>query len=111
MGIDYHGLNFLRYAALQQPFGATATIGRQNIHVRDHVIRKIIEVPNGKHYGPFCEDLLLDHMGSTLVHSFDNSNYENATFLQDFNRPINHTQRYDTVIDFGTLEHIFNVPL
>ncbi|HME23403.1 MAG TPA: hypothetical protein VKI44_19095 [Acetobacteraceae bacterium] len=109
MGIDYHGLNFLRYAARQKPFGATATIGRQTIHVGDHVIRKIIEVPDGKHYGPFCEDLLLNYMGSTLVHSFDNSNYEIATFLHDFNRPIDHSQSYDTVIDFGALEHIFNI--
>jgi hypothetical protein len=111
MGIGYHELNFLNYAARQQPFGATATIGRQNIFVSDHAIRKITGAHEGKPYGPFCEELLTEHMGATVVHSFDKSSYEGATFEHDFNRPLRHDRQYDTVMDFGTLEHVFDVAM
>jgi hypothetical protein len=50
-------------------------------------------------------------MGASIVESFDNSDYENASFLHDFNRPLVHDKLYDTVIDVGTLEHVFNIPV
>lgn len=109
MGIDYHGLSFLSYAARRQPLGATATIGRQNIHVRDEAIRKILGLRDSKRYGPYCEPLLMEHLGATLVDSFDRSGYEGATFEHDFNKPLGQHRQYDTIIDFGTLEHVFDI--
>lgn len=48
-----------------------------------------------------------------MVDSIDISDYENATIEQDMNQPIpEHLKlQYDTVIDRGSLEHIFNFPV
>ena len=44
------------------------------------------------------------------VSSLDNSSYENADEIIDLNLPINKGYKeFDSVIDFGTSEHIFNV--
>jgi len=46
------------------------------------------------------------------VDSIDASNYENASIIHDMNNPLpeNLRQQYDTIIDAGTLEHIYNIP-
>jgi SAM-dependent methyltransferase len=111
MGIDFHGLNFLLYAAKRRPFGATVTIGRQNIHLPNYMLRKILNLKHDRKYGPFCEALLLDHMGASSVDSFDASDFEQASFIHDFNTPLGPHLCYDTVVDVGTLEHIFNIPI
>jgi hypothetical protein len=51
---------------------------------------------------------MLMRMGATLVESFDVSDYEQATHIADFNLPIAAARQYDTVFDFGSLEHIFD---
>jgi SAM-dependent methyltransferase len=51
--------------------------------------------------------------GATSVEAMDHSNFEGATVIHNLNEPLApalHGQ-FDTVIDAGTLEHIFNVPL
>ncbi len=109
MGIDIHGLRLLQYAASKASFGDIATLGRQNIHVGDAVLQKTLRLPVEKRYGPFCEDLLIEQFGAASVTSFDASEYESATVLHDMNKPLDHSRQYDTVIDFGTLEHIFDL--
>jgi SAM-dependent methyltransferase len=109
MGIDLHGLRLLQYAASKAPFGHTATLGRQNIHLSDEVLQETFRLPPAKRYGPFCEDLLIEQFGAASVTSFDASEYEHANVLHDMNKPLDHDRQYDTVIDFGTLEHIFDV--
>ena len=110
MGIDIHGLHFLRFASTRQPFGRVATIGRQAIHIPKHTMLKLIGAKDEEQSWPYCESTLMKHFGASLVHSFDNSGYEGATFIHDFNTPITNHETYDTVIDFGSLEHIYNVP-
>ena len=115
MGLDFHALSFLRLAQRMQPLGAVATLGRQTVQLTRPALEEILDVPVGDvPFGSFCEDLLTRHFGATAVHSFDNSDFEAATFVQDFNRPLPEGRgwrgQYDTVIDFGTLEHIFDVP-
>ncbi len=108
MGIDVHSLNFLRYVARLQKFGAVATIGRQGLHITDGKLGEFFPLKHS--YGPFCEQLLVDFFGATKVDSFDFSDYENATYIVDMNFPIDEFCQYDTIIDLGTLEHIYNVP-
>jgi hypothetical protein len=50
MGIDFHGMNFLAYAAKKQPFGATVTIGRQGIDLSNYALRRILDLRGGKRY-------------------------------------------------------------
>jgi len=110
MGIDIHVLNFLRYSALGVPLGSTATLGRQAVHVQESDLVSILGLGQLGSRGPYCEQLLKDHFGATEVVSFDASDYEGATYIHDFNVPLSHPRTYDSVLDFGTLEHIFNVP-
>src|SRR5574340_331466 len=117
MGIDIHGLNFLRYALKRSGrFGKTAMIGRQSIAIpRKKDIKKILNLTKEVDYGVFCEEILRINFGAVNVDSYDFSDYEGATHICDMNKPlpphlINHEHKYDTVIDFGSLEHIFNLP-
>ncbi len=54
----------------------------------------------------------LQALGATSVDSLDYSAYEGASHIYDLNEPLPEELfgSYDTVLDFGTLEHVFNVP-
>ncbi len=110
MAIDIHGLNFLLLAAKETGFGRTATIGRQSLAIPKETIRKLLNLEAARDFGPFCEDLLKAHFGSTIVDSWDYSDFEGATCIADLNRPLVTRSGYDTVIDCGSLEHIYNAP-
>ena len=112
MGIDISALGLLRYTNTFGEFHDTVTLGRQNIHVKEQNLRNIIPLDAGYKHDMYCESLLKNYFHSTIVDSIDASNYENATFIHDMNKPlpIELRQKYDTVIDFGTLEHIYNIP-
>lgn len=112
MGFDAHGLLYLKKVRDQSgDFRLTATIGRQGIHVPVEVMQKIWHPELDYTLGEYCEQLLIGFFGSSAVHSFDNSGYEDATHIHDFNRPLpeSYHGKYDTVIDAGSLEHIYDV--
>jgi hypothetical protein len=52
-------------------------------------------------------------LGSKSIDSLDYSNYEGANVLHDMNLPIpeNFKARYQTVLESGSIEHIFNFPV
>jgi hypothetical protein len=112
MGIDVHGLNFLKYSKKKKPFGDVITIGRQGIHVSEPVIKDILKISSEYKNHSFCEELFKSYLEATKVESIDNSNYEEATHIHDMNQslPSNFINKYDTVFDGGCLEHIYNVP-
>jgi hypothetical protein len=110
MGIDVHSLNFLKLAHKKKHLGRVVTIGRQSLLIPQHVLRRILDLPREQEYGEYCEKLLREHFGATSVDSIDNSDFENATHIMDMNRPVDIQDCYDTVIDGGSLEHIYNVP-
>lgn len=108
MGIDTHSLNLLRYARLKYgDLGNTITLGRLAVLLGPRAARQWA----GTDRGAWCEPLLQNKFGATHVDSIDNSAYEGATIVADFNQPIASQLegRYDTVIDFGCTEHIFDV--
>jgi SAM-dependent methyltransferase len=110
MGIDIHVLNFLKFARRKQAFGRVATIGRQEINVPIDKLKSALNLKGYTKYGPYCEELLIGHFAATVVESFDNSDYEHATHIADMNKPLAVQNRYDTVIDGGCIEHIYNIP-
>lgn len=110
MGIDVHALNFLRFAAKEGPLGTVATIGRQCLFVPQEKVQKLLRLQAEPTVGRYCEDLLTDYLGASLVESFDNSDYEQATHIVDMNQPLPVRRQYDTVIDIGSLEHVYNAP-
>ena len=111
MGIDIHALNFLRYIAKKRKFGSVATIGRQSLLVSRRELASVLAIPwKDTDFGLFSEELFKAHFGATSVDSYDYSDYEGATHVVDLGRPIVPEKQYDTVIDCGTAEHIFDVP-
>jgi SAM-dependent methyltransferase len=112
MGIDIHGLNFLRNAKKKKLFGETITIGRQGLHVSEQKVKELVGTQPTYKKQIYCEELLNQYFGATNVESIDNSAYEKATHIHNMNEPLpqNLYGKFDTVIDGGCLEHIFNVP-
>lgn len=55
---------------------------------------------------------LLEYLGATSVDSVDASDYQDANLIADLSKPIpsEWLGRFDTVIDAGTIEHIYNFP-
>ncbi len=117
MGIDPLNMKFLIYAHKFGDFKRTVTIGRMNfwdLRLRDLKHLASIECQkthlSGTEYT--VEELLRDCFGSSsVVDSIDISDYEGATIIHDMNVEIPNELKgkYDTVIDGGTIEHVFNV--
>ncbi len=122
MGLDSNGTKFLLYAHLRQgvSFENMAMIGRQTLNLTAEQLQSNLqkfEIQGGnaneilKAADGFSEPFikLLD---AEKITSFDASDFENATEVHDFNRPISEKFRnkFTTVLDGGTLEHIFNFP-
>ena len=112
MGIDVHALKFLQFSKNKKAFKNTVTIGRQELLLTESNVRKIIRTEQDYKIQNYCEDLLIKYMSATSVESIDSNDYESSTHIADMNEPLpqNLFGKYDTVIDGGTLEHIFNVP-
>jgi SAM-dependent methyltransferase len=124
MGLDINGTRFLLYAKTQGVcFAKTAMIGRlellldanslrRNLTDFDYLVRmdevEALLKENNGYAEPFLEML-----GATEICSFDAADYENATYIHDFNLPIDESlkNRFTLVLDGGSLEHIFNFPI
>lgn len=112
MGIDAHVLNFLRHERdLGGDFGSVVMLGRQALHLTPAQIDRAFTDVHGRSFGPFSEELLEAGLGASSVDSLDNSDYEGATIVRDLNVPfVDAPGPFDTVLDLGTLEHVFDVP-
>lgn len=111
MGIGYHGLQFLRFAAKQAQFGRVATIGRQELFLQKEEVGSLTGVGTQYNHEKYCDNLLLRHFGAESVDSWDYSDYEGANHIADMNKPLKGVwSAYDTVIDAGSLEHVYNTP-
>ena len=120
MAITKNCCKFLFYAKkLGVDFNETITLGRMSLYATKEDIqdtltyfqsdKKITDVAFPVDYSEPVFKLL----GATVTDSVDYSNYENATFIHDFNTPIPEAmkRKYTAVVDSGTIEHIFNFPV
>lgn len=122
MGFNHTGTKLLIHAKSKGlSFGKTVMIGRQGLHLTAEVLQRnfndfglghlnadeIIKREEG-YAEPFLKAL-----GATSVDSLDASPYERASIIQDLNLPMDgkHKGGFDTVIDGGSLEHVFNFPV
>lgn len=94
VGIGVHELSLLER---EQPLGEVLMLGRQRINVQGRPDR-----------GAYADELLRE-LGATSVASLDYSDFEGATYTGDLNGPIDLGRQFDTVIDYGTSEHVFDV--
>ena len=124
MGLDANATRCLLYAkTLGVSFARTAMLGRLRLDaspaalrdnltdfgysLRNDAIHRLLD-RGGGYAEPFLETL-----GAVEIRSFDASDWENASDITDFNAPINESfkNRFTAVLDGGTLEHVFNVPV
>lgn len=119
MGISYSVARFLAQSRNDSDFGSTLTLGRLELflskralgHLRREfgIAHAVLEACRQR----FADQFLTTVLGASDVQSMDFSQYEGASIAHDLNRPIPLAleQRFDTVIDGGTLEHVFNFPV
>jgi len=123
MGLDKNGIKFLLACHKKDiSFKKTLMIGRQILNIEESELEENLrgfnlykskeQVKNlltikGAYAEPFLEIL-----GCESIDSLDYSAYEGANILHDMNLPIDDSlkQKYSTVLESGSLEHIFNFP-
>ena len=122
MGLEYNSTKLLLYSKKRGvDLEKTITIGRQSIHLSRKQLNTILKFFN---YENLDVDLLLTKsngyidyflktLGAEITDSLDISEYENPSIIHDMNLPISEEikGKYTTVIDGGSLEHIFNIPI
>ncbi len=123
MGIDAHNLALLAHAAdLGCRYTRTLGIGRQALFVDPPELERLrgwrgLPPPSAaatEARPAYFEPLMREWFGAQVVDSVDASPYEQATLIHDMNRPwpapLSDADRYDAVLDFGCLEHVFDFP-
>ena len=126
MGFDANGVNFILDATKNGVvLKDCALLGRQEMHLTIPNLKSALKKYKISYSKNELEEIMFNNgengfsetflkkCGATSVTSFDNSSFEGATVVHDMNTKISedHYNKYDCVIDGGTLEHIFNVPV
>lgn len=105
MGIDLHTFRMIQGLAAKRPLGAVLTIGRQSV---DFDASGVGPPPADPVEAKYCE-WVLRALGASEAASLDISKYEGATHIGDLGAPMSLPRTYDTIIDAGSLEHVFDV--
>src|SRR5262245_15627146 len=114
------GVNELRAIAFGKRLGLlqldqTVTLGRQQNFLLpsdyDQLVRMSVLHSTEPPAGDFAEPVLKS-LDASVVESIDASDYEGASIIADFNKPLadQHHGKFTCYIDFGAMEHIFNAP-
>lgn len=114
MGIDVQAIRVLVDLSKKKSLGKVITLGRQNLSLSNFEKKKLSRKYNIKLSlleEEWAEPLLLEHFKAESIDSVDNSKFEGATIIHDLNTLIDdeYANAYDTVLDFGTSEHIYNI--
>jgi hypothetical protein len=106
MGIDIHAFNFIMLQAKKDRLGSVLTIGRQSLSLNKEFVESRLGTRVDSANG-YCEPVLMA-LNASNVASIDYSDYESATYVADLNFPVRIESEFDTVIDSGSLEHVFD---
>ena len=129
MGINRACVRLLLNEARRCPFeGSLLELGKQDIYFTQEKLKKLAEMHKVKLKNlnktktskeedfkeiKYIDDVFLfKALGFNDIESIDNSGYESADIILDLNKPVPKELhgKYDTIIDGGTLEHIFHLP-
>jgi hypothetical protein len=120
MGLSIDLIEFLLAVQAGRKLGDVLTLGRQQLLCSEVQLRALasrygmtVGQEADKYAAPnFADALFRDLLGASSVTSLDRAGFEGAGFLHDLNVPVpcDRFETFDTVIDGGTLEHIFNFP-
>jgi hypothetical protein len=119
VGITYEVARFMLEARPAAGFGSTLTLGRLQLFLSSGHLGSLARefgLPGDSAAAGadrYSERFLTTYLGAAPVSAMDFSPYEGASLIHDLNVPIGseHAERFDTVIDGGTLEHVFNFPV
>ncbi|MBE2992945.1 class I SAM-dependent methyltransferase [Sphingomonas sp. CFBP 13603] len=109
MGVAFHELKFLTMVAKNRDLGDVITFARQDLNVSKYDVAKEYGSDTVLDDYQYADDLIRKKMGASSVSSIDNSDYEGASYIENLNDDIKLKKQFDTVIDFGTSEHIFDI--
>jgi SAM-dependent methyltransferase len=121
MGISINGARFLAYSvAGGLKMGRTTVVGRQGLFAPPRLLRALFQ-RHGLTVSPESEDFFREEkvewadalfraLGANPLEFMDASAYEGATRLHDLNVPLSPDweETSDTLIDSGSLEHVFD---
>src|ERR1035437_4455666 len=121
MAITSNDCKLLFYAkSLNVSYEQTLTLGRLQLYAKKSDIVDCInkyknntkEINEVNFVDEYSEPLL-EILGAKKIDSIDFSNYENVSIVHDLNLPIEqkYYNQYSTIIDGGTIEHVFNSPV
>ena len=122
MGLAYVHLKYIENLITEfGPPEAILFLGRQGLDTGDKRISELIyknykcnnrAIPDSWESN-FADVFMLDCKWATKIDSIDNSEFEGANIIHNLNEPINESRAgtYDLIIDGGTLEHVFNLPI
>jgi hypothetical protein len=113
MGIDIISARFLIGEARRGVnLTHTLTLGRQEIYINKYSYGKILKILSNDGGKSKYADIFFKLIGVKKLDVMDASDYEGATIIHDLNQPlpIDYVYKWDSVIDGGTLEHVFNFP-
>lgn len=124
MGLNFNSIKLLLLAhARGVSFDRVLMIGRQSVAIRPAEVRALARLPVADHVrerlprldlgrGAYAEELLRT-LGASVVESMDKTAYEGATTLHDLNLPVppGLSSGFDLIVDGGSLEHVFNIPM
>jgi hypothetical protein len=122
MGIGSTGLQFALLGRRRgAKFERTLTLGRQHhfldawwvkmvfdrfeVEITEAEVQRTVEQP--------YSEPLFHALGALVVESMDASGYEGASIVHDLNLPVpgRFKQSFTCVVEYGTLEHVFNFPV
>jgi hypothetical protein len=92
-------------------------IGRQALLLHPPEVRAIRKICPGAlagyEWGEYADRFFTECLGVSYVSALDYSSYEGADILHDLNQPVpaNLRERFDVVVEGGSLEHVFNFPV
>ncbi|MEN9519338.1 MAG: hypothetical protein RLZZ381_1926 [Cyanobacteriota bacterium] len=120
MGITYSSAALMAQAKQSNVcFDKILTIGHQYLNISPKQVKQL-----AKSYSPMIDASDFSHeryadkffkafLNAQNVMSMDYSDYENCDIVHDMNYPVDpsYHEKFDAVIDGGSLEHIFNLPV
>ncbi|WP_284311637.1 class I SAM-dependent methyltransferase [Labrys miyagiensis] len=127
MGISRGGARFLLEEARHLPFSGTVLqLGRQHLFITQaeldllaalHAAKLKRDISPENIFKPLLDPSYLDdgsffsELGFSTVESMDYSDFEQATYVHDLNKPIPEalSGRFDMIYDGGTIEHVFDI--
>ena len=110
MGLTFHEYKFLEEVSKKKEFKNILCLGKQELILTKEDKKKLKLLEKENVNDQYIDNLLINKFKANSVKSIDNSSFEGADIIHDMNKPMeNLNEKFDTVIDFGTSEHIFNV--